>query len=215
MNRKQQLIQRRRKEKDIKKLIASGFPVTRSKANRNQLEVKMQGPKDSLYEGGLWRIIVVLPEEYPYKSPSLGFINHIFHPNIDFASGSICLNVINQTWSPMYDLVNILETFLPQLLQYPNPSDPLNKQAAELYDKCQDSYQKRVRDCVRKYAQEKKEKAEEIHRKTTMSSLTEMVGEGSERRGEEGEIECELSCQSKLSDLSDLSDVMKEEDIFM
>ena len=56
----------------------------------------------------------------------------------------MCLDVINQTWSPMYELKNVFDVFLPQLLLYPNPSDPLNGDAANLMMTDKEKYDETV-----------------------------------------------------------------------
>ena len=72
----------------------------------------------------------------------------------------MCLDVINQTWSPMFDMINIFEVFLPQLLRYPNPADPLNGDAAVLLIREPKTYEAKVRDYVSRYAT--KEAVEEM-----------------------------------------------------
>ncbi|CAN9134463.1 unnamed protein product [Alternaria alternata] len=152
---------KRRIETDVMKMYVDRFP--RSFASRawhpyggpqswQEFYVRFKGPVETPFEGGLWKIHVELPDQYPYKSPSIGFVNRIFHPNIDELSGSVCLDVINQTWSPMYDMINIFEVFLPQLLRYPNPTDPLNGEAAALLMREPKSYDAKVKEYVQKYA---------------------------------------------------------------
>ncbi|TGO40123.1 hypothetical protein BHYA_0042g00590 [Botrytis hyacinthi] len=165
---------RRRIETDEYRLM-SDYEVTL--VNDNKFYVRFKGPAESEFtssplssdtpssqthklnatptapfEGGLWKIHVELPDQYPYKSPSIGFVNRIFHPNIDELSGSVCLDVINQTWSPMFDMINIFEVFLPQLLRYPNPTDPLNGEAAALLMRDSKAYDVKVKEYVTKYA---------------------------------------------------------------
>ena len=130
----------------------SDYKVDLVNDGMQEMFIVFAGPKDSPYEGGTWKVHVELPEAYPYKSPSIGFMNKIFHPNVDETAGSVCLDVINQTWSPMFDLVNVFDVFLPQLLLYPNPTDPLNGEAAALLMRDPTGYQQRVREYVQKYA---------------------------------------------------------------
>ncbi|WWC67962.1 ubiquitin-conjugating enzyme E2 8 [Kwoniella pini CBS 10737] len=134
------------------KLLMSDYNVTLVNNKMSEFFVKFHGPAETPFAKGVWKIHVELPEQFPYKSPSIGFMNKIFHPNIDELSGSVCLDVINQTWSPMFELINIFEIFLPQLLRYPNPADPLNGEAAALLMRDPKAYAKKVESYVDRYA---------------------------------------------------------------
>ncbi|KAL8940238.1 MAG: hypothetical protein Q9216_002922 [Gyalolechia sp. 2 TL-2023] len=45
----------------------------------------------------------------------------------------------------MFDMINIFEVFLPQLLRYPNPTDPLNGEAAALLMRDPKTYDVKVK----------------------------------------------------------------------
>ncbi|KAK8685240.1 hypothetical protein V6N13_041245 [Hibiscus sabdariffa] len=119
---------------DVMKLMMSDYNVETINDGLNEFNVKFHGPKESLYEGGVWKIRVELPDAYPFKSPSIGFVNKIFHPNVDELSGSVCLDVINQSWSPMFD--------------------PLNGDAASLMMKDRKQYDQKVKEYCERYAKQ-------------------------------------------------------------
>lgn len=162
----------KRREMDVMKLMMGDYKVEMINDGMNEFYVEFNGPRDSPYQGGVWKIRVELPDAYPYKSPSIGFVNKIFHPNVDEMSGSVCLDVINQTWSPMFDLVNVFEVFLPQLLLYPNPTDPLNGEAAALMMRDRQVYEQKVKEYCARYA-----KPEDVGKQEEEESSDEEVSE--------------------------------------
>lgn len=54
-----------------------------------------------------------------------------FHPNVD-QSGYICLDILKENWSAVYNVQSILLS-IQSLLGEPNPDSPLNAQAAQLW----------------------------------------------------------------------------------
>lgn len=123
--------------------------------NLKKFTVLLHGPSETPYENGVWIISVAVDDEYPFKPPIVKFETKIYHPNIDRDNGAICMNVLHETWSPIFDMLNIFEQFLPQLLKYPNPDDPLNVNAAQLVLLKPDVYEQKVLKYVRRYAYEK------------------------------------------------------------
>ena len=102
---------KRRMETDVIKLIESNYDVN-ILSGIDIFTVKFPGPKDTSYEGGTWKIRVFLPEKYPFQAPKIGFVNKVFHPNIDEASGVICLDVIDESWSALYDLREVFRNII-------------------------------------------------------------------------------------------------------
>ena len=122
--------QSRRRAADVKALAMSTHFL--NEEDDGSFICLLKGPKDTPYSKMQWRVRVQLPHTYPFRSPSVGFVDKIFHPNVDIRSGTICLNALNHEWTPVYNLISIIEVLLPQLLTYPNPDDPLNAEAAQL-----------------------------------------------------------------------------------
>jgi len=82
----------------------------------------------------------------------------------------------------MFDMINIFEVFLPQLLRYPNPTDPLNGEAAALLMREPKSYEARVKEYVAKYASNNidLEDGEEGESDGEMSSVEDYDSDGEE-----------------------------------
>lgn len=91
----------------------------------------MKGVPGTAYERGRWLLDIQVPEEYPYKAPTIKFVTPICHPNIHVKTGEICLDLLKSAWSPAYSLSRTL-TAIHSLLTTPEPDSPLNVDAANL-----------------------------------------------------------------------------------
>jgi ubiquitin-conjugating enzyme E2 C len=91
----------------------------------------VEGPQDSVYEGLKYKLRLEFPAGYPYQSPTVRFTTPCFHPNVD-THGNICLDILKEKWSALYEVRTILLS-IQSLLGEPNNASPLNTRAAELW----------------------------------------------------------------------------------
>ncbi|TVY62289.1 Ubiquitin-conjugating enzyme E2 [Lachnellula suecica] len=155
---------RRRLMRDFK-VRGSGVPTsTRSSCSTDQIpsackQIPQQeyprlqnaviiGPAETPFEDGTFRLVMHFEEQYPNKPPAVKFISNMFHPNV-YATGELCLDILQNRWSPTYDVAAVL-TSIQSLLNDPNTSSPANVEASNLYKDNRREYTKKVRESVEK-----------------------------------------------------------------
>ncbi|MEM2109744.1 MAG: ubiquitin-conjugating enzyme family protein [Candidatus Odinarchaeota archaeon] len=103
-----------------------------------------------IYDNGVFYIDIELKRTYPFEPPRVLFKTPIWHPNIGL-DGRVCVGILGKDWRPGINLVGVIET-IRNLLNFPNPKDPLNRVAAEQMMLKPSEFEKTVREYVSKYA---------------------------------------------------------------
>ncbi|KAG9061421.1 E2 SUMO-conjugating protein ubc9 [Linnemannia hyalina] len=123
-------------------------------------QVGIPGKPSTPWEGGVYKLVLIFPEDYPSKPPKCKFVPPLFHPNV-YPSGTVCLSILNEEegWKPAITIKQHGPLFNPalpshfyqillgiqDLLNDPNPESPAQSEAYVMFKKDKVSYEKRVR----------------------------------------------------------------------
>jgi len=127
-----------------------GISATPHEDNLRYFDVTIDGPSQSPYEGGVFKLELFLPDDYPMTPPKVRFLTKIYHPNID-RLGRICLDVLKSNWSPALQIRTILLS-IQALLGAPNPDDPLANDVAQAWKEDQSKAINTAREWTQQYA---------------------------------------------------------------
>lgn len=106
------------------------FPQTQQ-PNLYQWLAVLKGPPDTPFEGGSYRLLLTIPQDYPLVPPKAAFITKVFHPNVEFRSGHVCLDILKKRWSPVWTLNSVCRAIL-NLIAEPESDSPFNCDAGNL-----------------------------------------------------------------------------------
>lgn len=117
--------------KNVKELDEYDIVIETDETNIYKWTITMQGPTDSPYQEGTFKLSVDFPSNYPFAPPSINFITKIYHCNVN-NSGGICLDILKDQWSPALTINKVILSII-SLLNDPNPDDPLIPEIAQIY----------------------------------------------------------------------------------
>ncbi|KAK4055427.1 hypothetical protein OIO90_003265 [Microbotryomycetes sp. JL221] len=139
--------------KETQRLVADsppGISAIPHEDNLRYFDVLIAGPDGSPFEGGMFKLELFLPEEYPMSPPKVRFLTKLYHPNID-KLGRICLDILKDKWSPALQIRTVLLS-VQALLSAPNPDDPLANDVAAHWKENEQDAMRVSREWTAKYA---------------------------------------------------------------
>ncbi|TVY36164.1 Ubiquitin-conjugating enzyme E2 [Lachnellula occidentalis] len=121
--------------------------------NVHNWNIVMDGPEDSPYAGGKFKLLLVLPTDYPFKPPKINFKTRIWHPNVTFDEhGSMCIGILKpEAWKPSSKILSVL-TATQNLLMEPVPDDAVETTAANSFKEDRAGFNKTAKEYTKKYA---------------------------------------------------------------
>ncbi|KAF8065630.1 PEX4 [Scenedesmus sp. PABB004] len=109
----------------------TGITLLPNEANLFVWRALLKGPSETPFEGGTFELAISVPEQYPLVPPAVRFRTKIFHPNVHFKTGEICLDILKTAWSPAWTLHSVCQAVMA-LMSDPAPDSPLNCDAGNL-----------------------------------------------------------------------------------
>jgi len=114
-------------ELDTGKAAEAVFPNPNDLTNFNVI----LSPDSGCWAGAKFTFNFTIGPNYPHEPPKVLCKTKIYHPNINL-EGAVCLNILRADWKPVLDINAVIYGLL-YIFYEPEPTDPLNHEAAELY----------------------------------------------------------------------------------
>jgi peroxin-4 len=125
----------KRLRKELEQNISSNDPfIQLACVGENDLSVwvaTIRGPPSSCYDGYVFDLEISVPPDYPISPPSMRFLTKIFHPNVYFNTGEICIDILKKDWTPAWSLQSACRAIM-SILSDPNADSPLNCDAGNM-----------------------------------------------------------------------------------